>query len=283
MKIGNDYSRGIEWHLSSWKISQHPLVGEFTWGAENHGYPDFKLKQGYVVKMRGDAWRNQRIKGISSFSRNWTFTYKVIIHKKEVSFSYNHDNSSTLFRITLSSSGKLESWGWVEGAKNWQPGQSLPKDLCDTYNICGAYGSCVTNMFDQSCACLDETKFVPRNKKGWEMADWSDGCVRRTPLYCKNGTETFIKYSNVKLPDTHSSWFNKSMNMQECEAQCLANCTCMAYTNPDTSLGGRGCLLWFGELIDIRVYPEVKGGRDIFVRIAASNESGNNSLLSINQ
>uniref|UniRef100_A0A251SGZ7 non-specific serine/threonine protein kinase n=2 Tax=Helianthus annuus TaxID=4232 RepID=A0A251SGZ7_HELAN len=257
MKIGNDYSRGIEWHLSSWKISQHPLVGEFTWGAENHGYPDFKLKQGSVVKMRGDAWRNQQIKGISSFSRNWTFTYKVIIHEKEVSFSYNHDNSSTLFRITLSSSGKLESWGWVEGAKNLQPGQSLPKDLCDTYNICGAYGSCVTNMFDQSCACLDETKFVPRNKKGWEMADWSDGCVRRTPLYY-----------------THSSWFNKSMNMQECEAQCLANCTCMAYTNPDASLGGRGCLLWFGELIDIRVYPEVKSGRDIFVRIAASNESG---------
>ncbi|KAF5769012.1 putative non-specific serine/threonine protein kinase [Helianthus annuus] len=73
------------------------------------------------------------------------------------------------------------------------------------------------------------------------------------------------------------------MNMQECEAQCLANCTCMAYTNPDASLGGRGCLLWFGELIDIRVYPEVKSGRDIFVRIAASNESGNNSLLSIKQ
>ncbi|KAI3797487.1 hypothetical protein L1987_32744 [Smallanthus sonchifolius] len=58
--------------------------------------------------------------------------------------------------------------------------------------------------------------------------------------------------------------------MQECEARCLENCTCMAYANPDSSLGGRGCLLWFGELIDIRVYHEGKSGRDIFVRMASS-------------
>ncbi|KAI3796961.1 hypothetical protein L1987_39648 [Smallanthus sonchifolius] len=270
MKIGNDYLRGIEWRLTSWKSSQHPLVGEFTWAAEKQGYPEDKLKQGSVVKFRGGQWKNQQFKGVSSFTRNMTFTYNVIINEREVSWAYSYENSSTLVRITLSSSGKLESWGWVDGSKNWQLGVSFPKDLCDTYNICSAYGSCIINMIFQSCVCLDDTKFVPRNKKGWEMADWTDGCVRRTPLDCKNGSDTFIKYSNVKLPDAQSSWFNMSMNMQECEEQCLKNCSCMAYANPDTSLGGRGCLLWFGDLIDIRVYPEGKGGRCIFVRMASS-------------
>ncbi|MFS7935653.1 putative non-specific serine/threonine protein kinase [Helianthus anomalus] len=263
MKIGNDYLRGIEWHLSSWESSQQPVVGS-------------------VVKFRGGPWRNQRFKGVSSFSRNLNFKYNVIINENEVSLSYSYEKSSTLDRITLSSSWKLESWGWIEGAKDWQLGVFFPKDLCDTYNICSAYGSCIINMIDQSCACMDETRFVPRNKKRWEMGDWSDGCVRRTPLDCKTGTEKFIKYSNVKLLDIHDSWFNKSMNMQECEAQCLENCTCMAYAEADTSLGGRGCMLWFGELIDIRVYPEGKGGRDIFVRLASS-ELGNGSYLPILQ
>ncbi|KAI3712546.1 hypothetical protein L1987_71104 [Smallanthus sonchifolius] len=250
MKIGSDYSRGIEWHLSSWKSSQHPVVGEFTWGADIHGYPESKLKQGTRVILRGEPWRNQRFSRISEFNGNLTVTYNVIINQQEASFAYNLENSSTMSRITLSFSGKLESWMWVEAGMNWQLGASFSQDVCDTYNICSAYGSCIHNMTQQSCVCFDETRFVPRSKRGWEMADWSGGCVRRTQLECKNGSEIFIKYSNVKLPDTQSSWYNRSMNMQECEVECLKNCTCMAYANPDTGLGGRGCLLWFGDLLD---------------------------------
>ncbi|KAI3797486.1 hypothetical protein L1987_32743 [Smallanthus sonchifolius] len=119
MKMGNDYLRGIEWRLSSWKSSQHPLVGEFTWAAGKHGFPSFILKQGSVVKFRSELWRNQRLKGISSFSRNMTFSYYAIVNESEVYIAYNIENSSTLLRITLSSSGILETWGWVEGGKNW--------------------------------------------------------------------------------------------------------------------------------------------------------------------
>ncbi|KAK1406567.1 hypothetical protein QVD17_42000 [Tagetes erecta] len=272
MKLGVDYVRGIERHLSSWNnINQPPLVGEYTWAAEKHGYPNFVLKQGSTIVFRGELWRNQQLRGISSFSTNLTFTYETIINESEVSYSYDINRSSTLFRITLSSSGKYESWGWVEGGNSWEIGTTFPRDICDTYNICSAYGNCVNNMYDQYCTCLDEINFMPRNKKGWDAGVWTDGCIRRTPLDCKNGSETFVRYANVKLPDAQNrSWFNKSMNMIECEALCLKNCSCMAYANPDTSLGGRGCLLWFEELIDIRVYPEGNGGRDIFVRMASS-------------
>ncbi|KAJ0733763.1 putative non-specific serine/threonine protein kinase [Helianthus annuus] len=61
------------------------------------------------------------------------------------------------------------------------------------------------------------------------------------------------------------------MTLEECHTKCLHNCTCMAYANLDPSLGGRGCLLWFDDLLDIRLLPEGSGaGGDIFVRMASS-------------
>ncbi|KAM0026587.1 putative protein kinase RLK-Pelle-DLSV family [Helianthus debilis subsp. tardiflorus] len=105
--------------------------------------------------------------------------------------------------------------------------------------------------------------------------------MRRTSLDCENGTDGFIRYSNVKWPDTHTSWFNKSMNLQECKAICQKNCTCMAYSNTNIIGEGSGCLIWFGNLLDIRVITEGHGGQDIFVRMAFS-ELGNYLLLNFN-
>nr|XP_043631540.1 putative receptor-like protein kinase At4g00960 isoform X2 [Erigeron canadensis] len=102
----------------------------------------------------------------------------------------------------------------------------------------------------------------------------TDGCVRRTPLNCNNGQsdDRFMNYSNVKLPDTQSSWFNMSMNLEECRTHCLKNCSCTAYANIESS---GGCLIWVTGLMDIRVYPEGSGaGRDLFVRMASSEVIG---------
>lgn len=41
----------------------------------------------------------------------------------------------------------------------------------------------------------------------------------------------------------------------------------MAYSNLDIRNGGSGCLLWYGDLIDIRELP---GGQDICIGIANS-------------
>lgn len=144
---------------------------------------------------------------------------------------------------------------------------TTPKDICDKYKICGPYGSCNTED-TQKCSCLDEAKFEPINKRGWVTGDWTRGCVRTIPLDCKNGTDGFIKYSNIKLPDTQTSWFNNTMSLTECKAMCLQNCTCMAYANTDIRGEGSGCLLWFNDLLDIRA--SLKSGQDIFVRMASS-------------
>nr|XP_043620434.1 G-type lectin S-receptor-like serine/threonine-protein kinase At4g27290 isoform X2 [Erigeron canadensis] len=282
MSFGRNFLTKKEWHLSSWKNSQDPAVGEFTYSIDTLSYPQNELRQGDVVKYRAGPWNGIRFSGASEFKQNPIFTYSMVINETEVVYSYNLVNSSVLSRLTLNYSGQIERTVWVDNGKKWQSILSLPKETCDTYNICGAYGSCTLVSF-QTCMCLDDSKFMPKNPKGWETADWSGGCVRKTPLDCENGSDGFVRYSDVKLPDTQNSWFNLSMTLKECEAKCRKNCTCMAYANTDIRGEGSGCLLWFNELNDIRVYFDGKGGQDIFIRMASSDLGNFTQTVSTNK
>ena len=100
------------------------------------------------------------------------------------------------------------------------------------------------------------------------MSDWNSGCTRRVSLDC-DGSEGFKQYKGIKLPDTSSSWYNKTMDLEECKKTCLRNCSCKAYSNMDIRGEGSGCLIWFDELVDMRQFPA--GGQDIFVRVPASD------------
>ncbi|KAK1440445.1 hypothetical protein QVD17_06272 [Tagetes erecta] len=265
MKFGRDYLTGKEWYLSSWKTTTDPDPGEFSWHLDTNSYPQNLLQQGRLVKFRG-PWNSLLFIRDSTLNRNVSFIYN---NESAVAFSPILGNNSALWRFTLTSYGIIERSVWSENGQQWQVIFALPKDICDTYNICSAYASCRIED-SRTCACLDETRFVPRNKKDWEIADWTGGCVRRTPLDYKNGFDGFIKYSNVKLPDTRTSWFNRSMTVDECAVKCLENCSCVAYANTDIIFTGRGCLLWFNDLQDMRDVSKSNGGQDIFVRMASS-------------
>ncbi|MFS7999905.1 putative non-specific serine/threonine protein kinase [Helianthus anomalus] len=119
------------------------------------------------------------------------------------------------------------------------------------------------------CGCL--RGFEPRFPEEWRRADWDNGCVRKMELDCAAGGDGFVKQSGVKVPDTRRSWFNASMNLEEYESECLRKCNCTAYASLNDSTRTR-CLIWFNELIDMRVYAE--DGQDIFVRMATSELGG---------
>ncbi|XP_063939824.1 G-type lectin S-receptor-like serine/threonine-protein kinase At4g27290 [Daucus carota subsp. sativus] len=108
--------------------------------------------------------------------------------------------------------------------------------------------------------------FEPKFSEKWRLADHSDGCVRKSKLLCGN-EDSFQSYSNLKFPDTQNSWFDRSLTLEECAAKCLKNCSCTAYGNIDVKEGGSGCLLWFGDLLDIREY--LGNVQDLYVRRAA--------------
>ncbi|KAJ7948550.1 S-receptor-like serine/threonine-protein kinase [Quillaja saponaria] len=152
---------------------------------------------------------------------------------------------------------------WLEEKQSWNMMASLPMNFCDSYGACGPNGNCDMKKVP-SCECL--RGFKSKSPERWNALDYSEGCVRNKLLNCKN--DGFVKYIGMKVPDTTTSWLNKSMTRNECREECLNNCSCMAYTNSDIGDGGSGCVMWFNDLNDLRVQPA--GGEDLYVRVPAS-------------
>ncbi|XP_073027398.1 G-type lectin S-receptor-like serine/threonine-protein kinase At4g27290 isoform X2 [Primulina eburnea] len=263
MKLGWNFTTRREVYLSSWKSYDDPSTGDHTIHCDPSGYPQLTIKKGDALQFRSGAWNGEGFSGVPNLRKNTIYSFEVVMKENEIYYHYELLHHSVISRYTLNESGVGQRWTWVDETHGWVIYLTSPTDSCDTYGFCGVHGSCnIANS--PPCGCLD--RFVPKDPIGWERTDWSKGCVRRTPLNCSKG-DVFFKYSGFKLPDTRGSLFNVSMNLEECGAFCLKNCSCMAYTSLDISKGGSGCLLWFGELVDIRVVP---GGESIYIRMASS-------------
>lgn len=90
----------------------------------------------------------------------------------------------------------------------------------------------------------------------------------------------FQKITGVTLPDSRQTWYNVSMSLAECKKECnlKRNCSCTAYANLDVRNGGSGCLLWFGNLTDIRDFEE---NQDLYIRIAMTESTGSSKKRKI--
>jgi hypothetical protein len=263
MKLGWNLVTGLDRFLSSWKSTEDPAQGEYSIRIVPHGYPQWYDMEGTKIKARAGSWNGLGFTG-RGVRPNQVFEYEFVVNEKEVYYGYKLLNSSVFSRFVLNPSGIAQRFVWKDRTQSWEPFFTSQADQCEIYALCGAYATC---NIDKSpvCACMEG--FLPKSPKDWDSVDWSDGCVRRTPLECNDG-DGFLKRSKVKLPDTFSSWYNKSMTLQECEGMCLKNCSCTAYAGLDVRGGGSGCLLWFGSLIDTREFAE--GGQDLYIRMATS-------------
>ncbi|KAF8026052.1 hypothetical protein BT93_F2768 [Corymbia citriodora subsp. variegata] len=266
MKIGWNRTSGFERYLTSWKSIDDPSPGSFTLHLDPNGYPQLLLKQGSDIKFRSGPWNGLRWSGTPNLNPNPYYRYGFVLNEEETYYHYELLNSSVISRLILIPNGILERFTWIDRMRGWTLYLTAPIDQCDDYATCGAYGSC---RVDASPVCRCLKGFVPQFSQEWDILDWSNGCVRKNPLDCEK--DIFVPYSSLKLPDTQSSWFNKSMNLQECKVVCLKNCSCTAYSNLDIQDGGSGCLLWFGKLMDIREYNE--NGQDLYIRMAASESA----------
>ncbi|KAK3036171.1 hypothetical protein RJ639_029908, partial [Escallonia herrerae] len=266
MKLGKNFETGLERYLSSWKSSNDPSPGDFTYHCDPSGYPQNVMRRGSVEQYRAGPWNGVRFSGVPYTSWNTFFSNRLVFNDKEVYYTYDLLNSSAIATLMLSQNGVLQRWTWQP--QGWLLFLATPIDKCDTYALCGAYGTCNTGDSPE-CRCLN--KFARKHSDDWATTNWSNGCVRKIASDCYNGgSDGFLKYSDVKLPDTRNSWYNVSMTLEECQKACSNNCSCMAYANLDIRNGGSGCLLWFGDLIDIRDFPE-GAGQDIYVRMASSD------------
>ncbi|XP_019152576.1 PREDICTED: G-type lectin S-receptor-like serine/threonine-protein kinase At4g27290 [Ipomoea nil] len=271
MKFGWNLQTGHEVFLTAWKGENDPASGQYTQHLDVTGYPQLILKNGTTEIFSTGPWNGLRF-SVSTVEQNINNIgpQVVVINKKEVYFWYNPSNDFGLFRFVVTSNGFIKAWVWEDEMNQWVSYRRQPADICATYGLCG--GNCVCNIQQfHGCVCLD--KFLPNNN-ATVTGTLSRGCRRRKPLNCHNNgssSDGFLKYSNIKLPDTRHSWYNESMSLQECEQVCLRNCSCMAYSTLNISNGGRGCLIWYGDLVDMR---PVQNGQDMFIRLAASEIPG---------
>ncbi|XP_052306852.1 G-type lectin S-receptor-like serine/threonine-protein kinase At4g27290 isoform X2 [Populus trichocarpa] len=265
MKLGWDLRIGLDRRLSAWKSPDDPSSGDFTWGTQLQSNPELVIWKGSEKYFRSGPWNGIGFSGEAALRINPVFYFDFVDNGEEVYYTYNLKNKSLITRLVMNqTTGFLrQRYTWNEISQTWELYAYVPRDYCDNYNLCGAYGNCIISQ-SPVCECLE--KFTPKSPESWNSMNWSQGCVRNKPLDCQKG-DGFVKYVGLKLPDATNSWVNKTMNLKECRSKCLQNCSCMAYTATDIKERS-GCAIWFGDLIDIRQFPD--GGQEIYIRMNAS-------------
>ncbi|KAB2095886.1 hypothetical protein ES319_A01G071000v1 [Gossypium barbadense] len=266
MKIGINFVTGSERHASSWKNTEDPAPGIYTYRVDSQGYPQVVVKKGADILFRAGSWNGLYLTG-SPLPVNPLYSFELVLNENEVYYTYQVQNNSIYTRFLLNPSGLIQRTIWNERTNNWEVYATSQSDQCSIYAYCGSYATCSTNE-SPPCKCLEGFIHRSASPRDINSVDWSYGCTRRTPLACHGG-DSFLRKTGLKLPDTSKTWANISIDLKECEKLCLKNCSCTAYANLDVRGGGHGCLLWFGDLIDIIEFSE--GGQDLYIRLATSD------------
>ena len=267
MKFGVDLDSGLQRYFTSWKSVDDPSTGKFTYRTDPGGYPQSLLWEGSKVTYRTGPWVGSGYSGFPKQDSTELYRIEYVISTKEIyyKFDLNDNSESAITRLVLTPNGDTQRLIWNKQTHAWSVYLSYRVNDCDDYEFCGGNGICNINSSPR-CECMKG--FHPKFQENWDTADWSGGCARNTQLDCEKG-DGFIKVSGVKLPDTRLSRYNTTLTLQDCRKLCLSNCNCTAYSNTDFRGGGSGCLLWFGDLADMRGYSD--DGQVLYVRMAASD------------
>ncbi|XP_064971913.1 receptor-like serine/threonine-protein kinase SD1-8 isoform X2 [Musa acuminata AAA Group] len=267
MKLGWNLTIGFNRQLTSWTNASDPAPGEYTFGIDLRGDPQVFEWSGTDQVWRAGPWNGLRLTGVPQMTSYNKISFQFSVDATQVVYVFHMIDVSIVSRLFMNHSGKVERLVWVDDSKLWNPLWSNPNDLCDNIFPCGPNAVCDPSMSPR-CSCPQG--FQPKNPTNWELRDGSDGCVRKTEVDCRYGTDGFALVSGVKLPDTSSStveWVGTTLD--QCRAKCLKNCSCTAYAQANISGSGSGCILWSTNLTDLRVYGN--GGQDLYVRAAAAD------------
>ncbi|XP_077220110.1 receptor-like serine/threonine-protein kinase SD1-8 isoform X2 [Tasmannia lanceolata] len=267
MKLGFNLKTGLDRFLTSWKSANDPSIGDYSFRINPNGSPQPFLMYQLTPRNRGGPWNGIRFSGIPEMDTDYFFKFNFVSNEDEIYYTYELINSSHVSILMVNQTGEIQRRTWVDGSAGrrfWNIIWTVPNDLCDIYAECGPYGFCNRDG-SPNCNCVKG--FEPKSPNDWYLRVGSGGCVRKTSLDCQKG-DGFSRLDRMKLPDTSLSFVDKGMTLQECERECLKNCSCVAYANADIRGEGSGCIIWVNDLIDLRQYSE--GGQAIYVRLAAS-------------
>ncbi|XP_020874186.1 receptor-like serine/threonine-protein kinase SD1-8 [Arabidopsis lyrata subsp. lyrata] len=261
MKLGWDKKSGLNRILKSWKSINDPSTGDYTYKVEIREPPESYIREKGEPSLRIGPWNS--VSDINVIGKLTHGTENITMKSEEISYSFSVTNGNVFSILRMDHSGILNRSTWIptSGELKWI-GYLLPEkyDMCHVYNMCGPNGLCDINT-SPICNCIKG--FQGRHQEAWELGDKKEGCVRKTQSKC-NGDQ-FLKLQTMKLPDTVVSIVDMKLGLKECKKKCLATCNCTAYANANMENGGSGCVIWVGELLDLRKYKNA--GQDLYVRL----------------
>ncbi|KHN19087.1 G-type lectin S-receptor-like serine/threonine-protein kinase [Glycine soja] len=252
--------------ITSWRSPSDPSLGYYSATLERPNIPEvFYWINETQPYYRTGPWNGQIFIGSPQMSRGYLYGWNMMNDEDDgtVYLSYNLPSQSYFAVMTLNPQGHPTIEWWRDRKLVWR--EVLQGNSCDRYGHCGAFGSCNWQS-SPICNCLSGYK--PKYVEEWNRKNWTSGCVRSEPLQCgeqTNGSEVskdgFLRLENMKVSD-----FVQRLDCleDECRAQCLENCSCVAYAYDN----GIGCMVWSGDLIDIQKFSS--GGIDLYIRVPPS-------------
>ena len=268
-KLGVDKVTGRPQQLISWKNSQDPSPGVFSFGLHPNGSNQICLEWNKSqIYWSSGLWNgtSSSFAFIPEMGLNHIYKFSFVSNENGRYFTYFHYNPSHRSKYVMDSTGHLQLWSWLSGPLALIRFWSQPAAELSIYALCGAFGVYREN-FSSPCECLKG--FEPFSMADTRLNDWSGGCVRKSPLQCENNTyangtkDWFLKISNMQLPVYSKAYL--AVNASRCELACIKNCSCMAY-----AYNRSGCMIWEGALLNLQQLSD--GGeveQDIYLKLSA--------------
>ncbi|KAL0354162.1 UNVERIFIED_CONTAM: G-type lectin S-receptor-like serine/threonine-protein kinase [Sesamum angustifolium] len=253
--------------LTSWSNSEDPAPGLFSLELDPDG-------RQYIIRWNrseqywtSGAWNGHIFSLVPEMRLNYIYNFSYMENDNESYFTYSLYNPSIISRFIMDVSGQIKQLSWDNS--DWNLFWSQPRQQCEVYAYCGAFGTCNQNSLP-FCDCLPG--FKHKSESDWNLRDYSGGCVRETNLQCGNNStnsngrrDKFFVRPYMILPDNFQLMTVGSAG--ECESACLNNCSCTAY-----AYDGNQCSLWNGELLNLQQLNEGDGnGKTIYIRLSASS------------
>ncbi|KAL4355814.1 G-type lectin S-receptor-like serine/threonine-protein kinase At4g27290 isoform X1 [Arachis hypogaea] len=265
MKVGLNFVTGKNASQSCWKSDEDPAVGEYSLKFDPRGYPQLMQMKRSAISIRRGSWNGRYFTGSPAEDMH-EFKTDFVFNKEEVYYEFEILDRSIFSVFKMDPSGNTQIMVWeIQTRTPVEVSMINGPNACKSYAFCGQNSWCFMDGNFAVCQCMKG--YTPKFPEQWNTSQWSGGCVRKTPLKC-NDTNGFFRYEYMKMPDTSSSWFSETMNLEECGNSCLKNCSCVAYASLDIRNGGTGCLLWFDYLVDVMQF--FKAGQDLYIKVPAS-------------
>ncbi|CAN6457818.1 unnamed protein product [Victoria cruziana] len=251
--------------LTSWKNKEDPSPGPFSLQLDPNMTAQYFLFWNRTQEYwTSGVWNNQTFSGVPEMRADFLYNFSFIKDNKGIYFSYSVYNRSTLTKFVIDISGQIKQLIWSKESQQWIVFWAQPRDQCEVYGLCGAFGVCDLDK-QNPCNCIDG--FEPAYPQDWGLSDWSGGCVRKVPLQCERdhfsmqpGLNSTVNSSTVTASDT-----------KDCELACFEDCSCTAYSYQNS-----GCSIWKSDLL---ILGKQSGNQNsIYVRVAnlETTDSGTN-------